>query len=77
MEMPPHEFSVDDVADAVGRDTPVAVIGGFIIVVCSMCVGSNSTSQMLQHSPTVQDGLLAAGLSTTLHLLQRATKCGT
>lgn len=76
MKMPDEEFSIDDVAEVVGEDTPVEVIGtGVLYHPCPiLTVG---ISQTLHLSPTLPVGRSANGLNITISILRHATKSGT
>jgi hypothetical protein len=63
MKMPRSTLSVMDIAEKIGMDTPVEVIGTLLRIFRG--ITSQVSSQTLRLRPTLQGGLWASGLSIT------------
>src|ERR1700722_14012038 len=75
MKMPPPTFTVRDVAEIVGEDAPVEVIGKESLVLPIVYIVH--PFQMLHPNPTLRDGLWASGWNTMNRNFLNATKSGT
>ncbi len=70
----PEDITVSDVAEIVGENTPVEVIGSAVSAVCA-CM--SNASQMSRRKRIFRDGRWANGRNTTTPSLRRGTRSAT